>query len=163
MDVRIQGTNLELTDDLYALVEAKLADCYRTLGSVDRDPVEVAVELEDTTRRHPHEWEEQRRFRAEANVSVPGRLIRAEGAGDDITQAVVAMKHRLMRELRTWRERTTDARRSGARAAKQQFGAASDSERYADSDDIYEDRYADEIERVEGGTEPDTSAPDEAS
>lgn len=153
MDVRIQGTNVDLTDELYAVVEEKLADCYRMLGSMDRAPVQVDVELEETTRRHPHELDDQRRYRAEANVTVPGRLIRAEGSADDMHQAIVEMKHRLSREIREWRERLIDERRAGGRQAKHILDAELDAERYADSDEIYEERFEDEIEVFESESE----------
>jgi ribosomal subunit interface protein len=159
MDVRIQGTNMELTEELYTFVEAKLEDSYRALGRLDRDPVQVDVELEETTRRHPHELEDQRRYRAEANVTVPGRLIRAEGSGDDIEQAIVAMKHRLTRELREWRERVIDERRAGGRRAKQELGEEIEAERYADIEDDEEARYAAEIEEFEAEPEEDGEEP----
>jgi putative sigma-54 modulation protein len=125
MVVRVQGTNIDLSDELYAYVQDKLADCFRALGQLDTDSVHVDVELERTTRRHPQEQGE-RRYRAEANVTVPGRLIRAEGSADDMRSAVVEMKHRLTRELRDWRERMIDARRAGARKAKRQPPAPSE-------------------------------------
>lgn len=161
MDVRIQGTNLDLTEELYAFVEEKLEDCYRVLGSLDRDPVQVDVELEETTRRHPHELEDQRRYRAEANVTVPGRLIRAEGSGDDIRQAVVEMKHRLTREIREWRERVIDDRREGGRRAKQELGEEIEAERYEDLGDDEETRYASEIEEFEAEPDDEQGRPPE--
>lgn len=126
MVVRVQGTNVDLSDELYAYVQGKLADCFRALGQLDTDSVHVDVELERTTRRHPQEREDERRYRAEANVTVPGRLIRAEGSADDMRSAVVEMKHRLTRELRDWRERMIDVRRAGARKAKRQPPGPSD-------------------------------------
>lgn len=145
MDVQLQGTNLELTDELRAFVEEKMDDAYRMLGAMNRDPVHVDLELEKTTRRHPHEREEQQRYRAEANVTVPGRLIRAEGSADDIRQAVVKMKHRLMREIREWRERLIDERRQGARQAKHQLGEELAEPTGTETPDE-EERYAAEVE-----------------
>jgi ribosomal subunit interface protein len=118
MNTTFQATNLSLTDDLRSYVEEKLADCLRPLQDMNLDPVSVDVELERTTFRHPHEREDQRRFRAEANVTVPGRLIRAEGSADDLRQAVVQMKHVLTRDLRRWHERVVAKSRQGAREAK---------------------------------------------
>jgi len=118
MNITFQATNLSLTDDLRTYVEQKLADCLRPLQDMNLDPVSVDVELERTTFRHPHEREDQRRFRAEANVTVPGRLIRAEGSADDLRQAIVQMKHVLTRDLRRWHERVIAKSRQGAREAK---------------------------------------------
>lgn len=122
MTVQVQGTNLDITDDLYEFVRKKVDDALQALGSLDRDPVKVDVELERTTRRHPKELEDQRRYRAETNVTVPSRLIRAEGSADNIHQAIVKMKHVLTRELREWREQMIDERRAGGRQAKHELG-----------------------------------------
>lgn len=146
MMVRVQGTNLKLDDELYAFVRNKLDDTFRALGSLDRDPVMVDVELEETTGRYSQALEDQRRYRAEANVTVPGHLIRAEGSADTIQQSIVEMKHRLTRELREWRERIIDARREGGRQAKKQLGTEIEAERYEGLGDEYEDRYVEEID-----------------
>jgi ribosomal subunit interface protein len=124
MTITFQSTNLTLTDDLRIYVEQKLEDCLRPLRDMNLDPVTVAVELERTTFRHPRERENQRRFRAEANVTVPGRLIRAEGSADDVRQAVVQMKHVLTRDLRRWHERLVARSRQGAREAKAMLSEA---------------------------------------
>lgn len=159
MDVQMQGTNVELTDELRAFVEDKMDDAYRMLGAMNRDPVHVDLELEKTTRRHPHELEDQRRYRAEANLTVPGRLIRAEGSADDVRQAVVEMKHRLMREIREWREHLIDDRRKGARRAKREMGAEIEAERYAggEAELDEEERYAEEADEF-GAREEENEA-----
>ena len=113
MNTTFQATNLELTDELRSFTEKKLEDCYRTLGSMDLDPVQIAVELERTAHRN-----EEQAYRAEANVSLPGRMIRVEETGPGIRRAVVRMKRTLMRDLRKWREKLIDDRRKGARSAQ---------------------------------------------
>jgi len=145
MLIRVQGTNLELSDDLYAFVKTKLSDAFRALGQLDRDPVQVDVELEETTRRHPQEREDQRRYRAEVNLTVPGHLIRAEGSADTLKQSIVEMKHRLTREIRDWREQLIDERREGGRRAKHELGAQIANEQYEGLGDEYEDRYTEEL------------------
>lgn len=117
MNLKIQGTHLDLDDELRSYVEEKLQDAFRAFGDTDLEPVDVAVELERTTRRHPHEREDERRYRAEANVTVPGRLIRAEASADTLRQAIVRMKHTLTREIREWRAHLADDQRRGAREA----------------------------------------------
>lgn len=151
MLIRVQGTNLELSDELYAFVKEKLDDAFRALGDLDRDPVQVDVELEETTRRHPQELEDQRLYRAETNITVPGRLIRAEGSADTLQQSIVEMKHRLTREIREWREKMIDERREGARRAKVELGEEIEAEQYEGLGDEYEERYVEEL--GEFGTE----------
>lgn len=124
MNVTIKGTRIELSDTLKALVEDKLNDALIPLGDMNLDPVDVAVEIELTTRRHPKERVTEQRYRAEANLSLPGRLIRAEGTGPTIRRAVVEMKHVLNDEIKGWRGRVVDAARGGARIAKEEAGVA---------------------------------------
>lgn len=114
MNITLQGTNLAITDDLRAYVDEKMQDAFRSFGDMNLEPVEVAIELELTTQHHR---KSEQLFRAEANVTVPGRLIRAEASSHNLYQAIVQMKHTLTREIRTWRERLIDESREGARIA----------------------------------------------
>lgn len=145
MDLKLQGTNLELTSEIREFLDNKLDDCFRMLGNTNRDPVSFAVELEQTTRRHPHDQEDQRRYRAEATVSVPGRIIRAERSQDDLFQSIVEMKDRLMRGLRDWREKITDERREGAREAKHVQGERLDEAPPPGEELSFEERYDEEL------------------
>jgi ribosome-associated translation inhibitor RaiA len=113
--------------------------------------VHVQVEVEKTTRRHPQEREDERLYRAEANVTVPGRLIRAEGSGDDAERAVVEMKHHLTREIRSWREHLIDARHRGGREAKYSLGVEIEAEHLDRIDDADEERYEEEIQAFAPG------------
>jgi len=151
MDIQLQTTNLDLTDALRTAIYNKLDDALRALGSVSREAVRVHVEVEKTTRRHPQEREDERLYRAEANVTVPGRLIRAEGSGDDVERAIVEMKHHLTREIRSWREHLIETRRRGGREAKYTLGTEIEEERLAQIDDSDEQRYEDEIQAFESG------------
>ena len=124
MNVILQGTRIELTDDVRALVDDKLEDCLRPLGDTSLEPVTVNIEVELTTRRHPQERETEQLYRSEATVSVPGRVIRAEGTGPSLKRAVVQMKRKLTGEIRDWRNKVIDDSREGARFAKDEWGVA---------------------------------------
>lgn len=145
MDFTLQGTNLDLTPKIRTFLDEKLEDCFRTLGDTDRDAVTFNIELEKTTRQDPGEEDDQRRYRAEAMVSIPGREIRAVGSEDDIFQSIVQMKHRLLRQLRDWREKRTDERREGAREAKHLREERHSEESPTSEETTAEERYADEI------------------
>ena len=122
MQTTLQGTNLELTDELRDFVDEKMEDCYRAFGNANLESVMVDIELERTTRwggKEQRKQDTQQMYRAEANVSVPGRLIRAEETAPDLKQAIVDMKNTLTREIRKWRERVADDRRKGRRKAKE--------------------------------------------
>ena len=118
MNITLQATNLTLSDNLKDLVNRKIGDAARAFGDMNMDPVQIAVELEKTTNRHPQERTNEQLFRVEANVSVPGQLIRVEESAMELEQAIVKMKHTLTREIRHWRERKIEERRKGARKAK---------------------------------------------
>ena len=123
MKTILQGSNVELTDDLRAFVDRKLQDAYRQFGDMNLEAVQMHVELEATSRRHPQERDTEQRYRAEANVSLPGRFLRVEGTASTLRQAIVRMKNKLSREIRTWRERMADQARSGARTFKTEIKA----------------------------------------
>lgn len=116
MNIIFQGTNLPLTDELRDFVIEKLEHAFRAFGKMNLEPVKVDVELEKTTL---HQGKDLHQYRAEANVSVPGRFFRVEASADDLREAIVVMKHTLTREIRSWRERLIDERRRGARAARE--------------------------------------------
>jgi len=119
MNITLQATNLELNDEIRSMVEKKLYNAFRAFGDMNLDPVQINIQLERTTRRHPQERETEQLFRAEANVSVPGRLIRAEGTAGVLEQAIVSMKRKLTREIRVWRTKRIDGTRAGARTVKE--------------------------------------------
>ena len=125
MNFTLQGTNLELSDEIRSFVNEKVDDCMRAFGDMNLDPVHLDIELELTTRRHPQEREDEQLFRSEANLTVPGRMIRVEESAPDLEQAVVQMKHTLTREIRQWQDRMKDDERRGAREVKRTFGLAS--------------------------------------
>ena len=123
MNITLQATNLDLNDEIRSMVEKKLNTSFRAFGDMNLDPVQIDVQLERTTRRHPQERESEQLYRAEANVSVPGRLIRAEGTASALEQAIVSMKRKLTRENRVWRTKRIDGTRAGARSAKETIRA----------------------------------------
>lgn len=116
MNIQLQGTDVDLTDELREFVERKLDDAIRAFGDMNLEPVTIDVELKRTT--HHHEASETL-YRAAANVHLPQRFLRAEAEAGDIQNAVVDMKHKLTRKIRSWRERLIDERRSSARQAKE--------------------------------------------
>ena len=118
MQIMLQGTNLELTHELRKFVYRKLRDAQRALGDVDPGAVKIEIELEKTTRRHPRERHDKQLYRAEANVHVPGRFIRAEESAMHLEAAIVKMKNTLTRNIRHWRERVIENKRQGNRKAK---------------------------------------------
>lgn len=149
MNTTIQGTNVRLTNKLRDFVDEKLEDCFRAFGDMNLEAVHVAIELERTTRRHPNEREDEQLYRAEANVSLPGRLIRAEESASDIYQAIVKLKHTLTREIRKWRERVSDGTRDGARRVKEAVSGAAPSSDLDKEEEKWAEEWQDTDEHAE--------------
>ncbi len=91
---RIKGTNIELTDAIKDAVESELATldalCERWGEAVSAD-VEVGK-----TSEHHHKGEI---FRAEVNLQIPGKLLRAEDENEDLYVAIKNVADTLQREL----------------------------------------------------------------
>ena len=91
---RIKGTNIDLTDAIKDAVEADLAtldpliERWGTAASAD-------VEVGKTTQHH-HKGEI---FRAEVNLQIPGKLLRAEDENEDLYVAIKNVADTLQREL----------------------------------------------------------------
>jgi putative sigma-54 modulation protein len=117
MNITVQGTNMNVSPGLREFVERKLRDCFRPFGEAKLEAVLVDVELEKAVSYSRSDD----MYRVEANVSVPGKLIRVEESADDIRTAVVKMKETLTRDIRKWRTRKIERVRKGARQAKRQM------------------------------------------
>ena len=118
MKTTLQGTNLDLNDRIRDFVDRKVEEALKVVGNMDRDPLTVDVELEKTTRKD-RDADIHEKFRAEVNVGIPGRLIRAEKSAADLEQAITAMSDALKRELKDWHDRLIDEKRKGGRKAKE--------------------------------------------
>ncbi len=115
MNVVVQGTHVELTSLLKDFVHEKIDDALRPFGEMKDDPaLKVDVELE-ANKGHHRKGEDV--FRAEATLSVRGTVLRVEAFSDDMYNAITQMKHKLTREIRSWREKRITVARDGARSA----------------------------------------------
>lgn len=91
---KIKGTNIDLTDAIKDAVESELA----TLDAlVERwgDAASADVEVGKTSEHH-HKGEI---FRAEVNLTIPGKLLRAEDENEDLYVAIKNVADTLQREL----------------------------------------------------------------
>jgi len=104
---RIKGTDLELTDAMRSAVD-------RVMDNLDKyiekfgDAVSADVELEKTTQHH-HKGPF---FRAEINVTIPGKLVRAEATDEDLYIAIDRMEENISRELRKEKEKFVENQQS---------------------------------------------------
>lgn len=110
MTINLKGTNVELTAAMKKYAESKVASLEKFFPSI----LSARVELERTTPRHS----KGEVWRAEVNIRVPRRLVRAEAVAKDIYAAVDKVKDELKRELRILKEKVKEktVRRARARA-----------------------------------------------
>lgn len=96
---KIKGTNMDLTDAIKDAVESELSALD---PMVERwgDAASVDVEVGKTTNHH-HKGEI---FRAEANLQIPGKLLRAEREDEDLYVAIKNVADTLARELNKEKE-----------------------------------------------------------
>ena len=98
MKLSIKTTNLELTPEIKKAIEEKVATLDKFISHI-KTPVEAFVEVALETRHH----KKGKIYYAEANIQVPGQIIRAEAEEEDIYQAINRIKdelHRLLKEYK---------------------------------------------------------------
>ena len=105
----LKATNIELTDGIKTAVEHTLAHldplCERFDGAAS-----AHVEVAKTTEHH----HKGKIFRAEINLKIPGKLLRAEAEEEDLYAAIEAVEATLKRELMKDKDRHVDAHHKGA-------------------------------------------------
>lgn len=115
MNFNIQVTNTTLTEDEQTFIREKLLSGLRTLGSADRDPAQLNVEIERRTNSRAGDD----LYRAEVNLSLPGTFVRVEEFGSTVPEATTKARHVLMRKTRKWRQRVIAKRRRSGRTDEQ--------------------------------------------
>lgn len=91
---RIKGTNMELTD----AIKDAVADELGTLDAmVGRWGTAASADVEVGKISNHHQKGEI--FRAEVNLQIPGKLLRAENEQEDLYMAIREVGHILRREL----------------------------------------------------------------
>ena len=96
---RIKGTGIDLTDAIKDAVENELSSLD---AMVERwgDAASADVEVGKTTNHH----QKGEIFRAEVNLTIPGKLLRAEDENEDLYVAIKNVADTLGRELNKEKE-----------------------------------------------------------
>lgn len=99
MKIVIQGTNIDLNPEIRARINTKIGELSKFIppGTL----TSFYIEVERTTFHH----RQGQIFRAEANVEIPGRLIRAEARREDLFQAITELKDDLQVELKKYKNK----------------------------------------------------------
>ena len=104
MKVRIITTNLDLTPSVRIYIYKKLKNMSKLLGRVgEKDAVELALEVGRTTRHHHKGYV----FRAEVNLRLPGKLLRAVDENVDVRAALDTVKDKLHAEIEKYKTKTS--------------------------------------------------------
>lgn len=111
--VSIKGTNVTLTASITDTIEKKLLPLSKYTAKME--PVaELRLEVGKMTRHHkkgPY-------WRAEANLTIPGTMLRAEVESEGLHAAIDELKEELERQIIHNKDRRVTQVRKGARRAK---------------------------------------------
>ena len=100
MRIIIKSTQIDLTPSIKEYIEQKIGSLDRLLAPFEKEgQIEVKVEIGRTTHHH-HKGDV---FRAETNMRLPGKMIRAEKIAMDARTAVDRMRNTLRLELAKYR------------------------------------------------------------
>lgn len=107
MNINIKATSIELTPEIKNYVQEKMDMLEKYLGSIK--VIGAKFEVEMTTRHH----NKGKIFRAEANIEVPGDLLRVEKTEKDLFKAIDKVKDHLKRSIRRYKQKRIDKKRRG--------------------------------------------------
>lgn len=99
MKIRIKGTNIKLSQSLKDYVEDKISSVEKFINT--KFETQVDFEIEKTTHHH----KKGDIFRAEVNLTIPGKLLRAEAQESDIYLSINGVKDKLQRELKKYKDK----------------------------------------------------------
>lgn len=119
--INVKATNIDLSDELRTLLEEKFSSLEKFVPDNETD-LKCEAELEKVTNHH----QSGRIYRAEVNLSVAGKLYRAEATEEQIEQAIDEVRDELKRELRKAQDKRRSMVRRGGQAIKRmmRFGRA---------------------------------------
>ena len=98
MDIKIKATLMDLTTPIEDYI-------YEKIGGLDKyfdNIISCEIEVGKTTAHH-HKGDI---FRAEVNLAVPKKILRAEAETDDLYKSITAVKEKLKIELIKYKETT---------------------------------------------------------
>ncbi|MBI5728420.1 MAG: ribosome-associated translation inhibitor RaiA [Candidatus Magasanikbacteria bacterium] len=114
MQITIKATGINLTPAINDYVTAKIGGLEKYLKKLDRGAVEAAVEVGRNTRHH----NKGSIFRAEINLKLPGRMLRAEESSDDLYAAIDLVHDEIKRQIISFKDKLKGGRIREARKNK---------------------------------------------
>lgn len=122
MKINIKASNLDLTPAITVYIEDKInglekfvsGEGLKAWDEHNQAAMEADVEIAKTTSHH----RQGDIYRAEVNLKVPGRIIRAEAEEWDMRVAVDKVKDELQAELKKYKNKQETEFRKGSRILK---------------------------------------------
>lgn len=109
--IQYKATNIELDPRLTALVEQKFSSLEKFVGNETDVHCEVEFEKETAHQSGNH-------FRVEANLTIKGKLYRAEASEDSFEKSIDEVRNELDKELRREGGKRETMLKKGGRALK---------------------------------------------
>lgn len=97
MEIKIKATKIELTE----AIETAIKEKFGNLDKYYHNIINIDVEVGKTTAHH-HKGDF---FRAEVNLKIPKKIIRAEAETDDLYKSLTEVKEKLKVELVKYKEK----------------------------------------------------------
>jgi len=122
MRITIKAKGLKLTESIEAFVNEKIGSLEKFVKSCHKDDewedvrpaCEFLVEIEKESRHH----KKGPFFRAEVNIKLSGRLLRAEAKNDDLMLAIVEVKDEMQQEMKKYKLKAMEVGRKRQRKFK---------------------------------------------
>ena len=100
MKINIQSPNLDLTPALTEYIEKKIGGLEKFLKKFEADSVLAEVDVGRGSQHHRH----GRVYHVDVNLLILGRTIRAAHDDEDVRKAINAVKEKLQREIKKFKE-----------------------------------------------------------
>lgn len=115
LNTNLKTKNIEIDEETKEYLAKRIKKFEQFIGE-DTSPALADIELEKRAGQ-----QSGRIFRAEVNLKIGDRYLRAEEEAENIREAIDAMKDEMVRELRDAKEKERTQTRDGARKAKEQL------------------------------------------
>jgi putative sigma-54 modulation protein len=114
MKIILKATNFSLTSAISDYIEEKIGGLSKFIPDHESPAVEARVEVGRTTKHH----QKGDVFRAEVNLKIPSRLLRAERETGDLYASIDAVHDEMKRQIISFKEKRISKKVREARRAE---------------------------------------------